>query len=156
MAAYDPEVRELMDKRNELESKIYAWRSDLRAPGSRLFAFSDEVERTNIGEAMSAGETWLLDNEETASLVDLVETIDSLRAVIAPCDDRKLEKERAAKAEQDRLLKEQEDKRRQAEKEAAAEVGASAAAAAADVAMEGAGSPAAASSDVDMAAAQQN
>eukprot|EP00918_Siedleckia_nematoides_P105070 GHVU01229454.1.p1 GENE.GHVU01229454.1~~GHVU01229454.1.p1 ORF type:complete len:806 (+),score=237.97 GHVU01229454.1:255-2672(+) len=170
MAAYDREVRELMDKRNELESKIYSWRSDLRAPGSRLFAFSDEVERTNIGEALSAGETWLRDNEETASLVDLVEKIDSLRAIIAPCEDRKLEKERAAKAEQDRLLKEQEDKRREAEKEAAdakaAEEAAAAAAAAAaaevgspaaaDVAMEGGGSPAAASSDVDMAAAQQN
>jgi len=111
MIAEDKLVAETEDKKNELESEIYAMRGKIDEPyeSNGYSEFASEEEKQKIREKCEQLEEWLYDDGDDASKGQYIAKMDELRAAAGPIVQRFNDKKQ-----------EEEDARRKVEEEAAA------------------------------------
>jgi len=139
MIAEDKLVAETEDKKNELESEIYAMRGKIDEPyeSNGYSDFASEEEKEKVREKCTQLEDWLYDDGDDASKAQYVAKLEELRASAGPIIQRfndkrqeeeearrKVQEEAAAKrrAEEEARKKAEEEKRK-AEEAAKAEKG---------------------------------
>jgi len=126
MISEDKLVAETEDKKNELETEIYAMRSKIDEPYSSngYSEFASDDEKSKIREKCDALEDWLYDDGDDATKAQYVAKMDELRAaagiIVQRFNDRRQEEEEARqKVAQEAAAKKkaEDDARKQAEAE---------------------------------------
>ncbi|KAF2162073.1 hypothetical protein M409DRAFT_69305 [Zasmidium cellare ATCC 36951] len=126
MVAEDKLVAETEDKKNELESEIYAMRGKVDEPyESNGYAdFCSEEEKTKIKAKCDELEDWLYEDGEDATKAQYVAKFEELRASAGPViqrfnDKRQEEEEARRKVEEEAAAKKraEEDAKKKAEEE---------------------------------------
>jgi len=126
MISEDKLVAETEDKKNELETEIYAMRGKIDEPYSSngYSEFASDDEKDKIRQKCDALEDWLYDDGDDATKAQYVAKMDELRAAAGPIvqrfNDRRMEEEEARqKALQEAAAKKkaEDDARKAAEAE---------------------------------------
>mmetsp|Transcript_62527 Transcript_62527/g.129902 ORF Transcript_62527/g.129902 Transcript_62527/m.129902 type:complete len:847 (+) Transcript_62527:111-2651(+) len=92
MAVQDKQIRELQDRKNELESYIYTMRD--RVGGGNLEAYFDEATKTSFLAQLEEMENWLYEDEaESANKSMFVGKLQQLKDVGGPAEERYREDE---------------------------------------------------------------
>nr|POE85437.1 heat shock protein hsp88 [Quercus suber] len=121
MISEDKLVRDTEDKKNELESEIYAMRNKIEEPyESNGYAdFASEDEKQKVKDKCESLEDWLYEDGEDASKAQYIAKMDELRASAGPIiqrfNDRRQEEEDAR-----RKIAEEAAAKKRAEQEAKA------------------------------------
>lgn len=126
MIAEDKLVSETEDKKNELESEIYAMRGKIDEPyeSNGYSDFASEEEKEKIREKCTQLEDWLYDDGDDASKAQYIAKMDELRASAGPIvqrfNDRRMEEDEARRKVQEEAAakrKAEDEARKKAEEE---------------------------------------